>query len=144
MWFDSKINCPCRNNVPLFNIMILNRKTIYLIPNFKLWSIKCINIMIDKSSWIHYQFDKNLFLPPILSLMEWQLLSSRWILKIIVVERRQPRDNNYLEIERDTREEWKLGEKIKRHRRCRVIFFTQFSWLSSVEFNFVQNSSSRE
>ena len=79
-----------------------------------------------------------------LSLMEWQLLLSRWILKIIVVERRQPRDNNYLEIERDTREEWKLGEKIKRHRRCRVIFFTQFSWLSSVEFNFVQNSSSRE
>ena len=27
------------------------------------------------------------------------------------VEGRQARDNNYLEIERDTREEWKLGEK---------------------------------
>ena len=56
--------------------------------------------------------------------MEWQLLSSRWILKIIVVERRQPRDNNYLEIERDTREEWKLGEKNQETPKVSSDFFS--------------------
>ena len=60
------------------------------------------------------------------------------------VEGRQARDNNYVEIERDTREEWKLGEKNQETPKVSSDFFTQFSWLSSVEFNFVQNSSSRE